>query len=223
MSSQKEKTYRLFFPSMEKRNSKSISEEISKILPSVEKEEVKLKTKEISNFLSVMRFRKNPVLFGRNIEDSLVMLFSEKQAKYSRNIEEDFETSAATFRRRPVVLGSLHATVLSRPADAWEVQVATTNSCEFRIGRLLVIRVLALFAFAVHADDVHGKSGYDASVFKRAAATVAFFCRKEPIGHFRVLLRFGFGFRGLSVSPALICKFSVLFVNSQSETKVNRT
>ena len=90
MSSQKEKNYRLFFPSMEKRNSKSISEEISKILPSVEKEEVKLKTKEISNFLSVMRFRKNPVHFGRNIEDSLVMLFSEKQAKYSRNIEEIF-------------------------------------------------------------------------------------------------------------------------------------
>ena len=90
MSSQKEKNFRLFFPSMEKRNSKSISEEISKILPSVEKEEVKLKTKEISNFLSVMRFRKNPILFGRNIEDSLVMLFSEKQAKYSRNIEEIF-------------------------------------------------------------------------------------------------------------------------------------
>ena len=130
---------------------------------------------------------------------------------------------AATFRRRPVVLDSLHAAVLSRPADAGEVHVATTNSGEFRIGRFLVVRVLSLFAFAVHADDVHGKSGYGASAIKRAAATVAFSYLQKSVGHFRVLLRFGFGFRGLSVSPALVCKFSVLFVNSQSETEVNRT
>ena len=57
MSSQKAKKYRLFFPSMEKRNSKSISEEISKILPNMEKEEVKRKSEDLSNFLSVTRFR----------------------------------------------------------------------------------------------------------------------------------------------------------------------
>ena len=221
MSSQKEKNYRLFFPSMEKRNSKSISEEISKILPSVEKEEVKLKTKEISNFLSVMRFRKNPVLFGRNIEDSLVMLFSEKQAKYSRNIEEIFFG-----RHLPATACCsclFHATSLSRPADAGEVHVATTDGGKFRIGCLLVVRVLALLAFAGHAEDRGVKSAHYPAAFKRPAAAVAFRCRQKPIGHFRVLLRFCFGFRGLSVSPALICKFSVLFVNSQSETEVNRT
>ena len=57
MSSQKAKIYRLFFSSMEKQNSKSVSEEISKILPSMEKEEVKRKIEDLSNFLSVTRFR----------------------------------------------------------------------------------------------------------------------------------------------------------------------
>ena len=55
MSSQKAEKYRLFFSSMEKRNSKSVSEEISKILPRMEKEEVKRKAEEISNFLFAMR------------------------------------------------------------------------------------------------------------------------------------------------------------------------
>ena len=57
MSSQKAKKYQLFFPSMEKRNSKSIPEEKAKILPSMEKEEVKRKSEELSIFLSVTRFR----------------------------------------------------------------------------------------------------------------------------------------------------------------------
>ena len=57
MSSRKAKKYRLFFPSMEKRNSKSKTEEISKILPSMEKEEVKPKSEEISIFFSVTRFQ----------------------------------------------------------------------------------------------------------------------------------------------------------------------
>ena len=149
------------------------------------------------------------------------MLFLEKQAKYQEISKKDI--LAATFRRRPIVPGSLHAAVLSRPSDAGEVQVATTNSCEFRIGGFLVIRVLALLAFAVHADDFRGKSGYGASAIKRAAATVAFSYLQKSVWHFRVLLHFDFGFRGLSVSPALVCKFSVLFVNSQSETEVNRT
>ena len=46
MSSQKAKKRRSFFPSIEKQNSKSISEEISKILPSMKKEEVKRKSEE---------------------------------------------------------------------------------------------------------------------------------------------------------------------------------
>ena len=46
MSSQKEKNYRLFFSSMEKQNSKSISEEISIILPSMKKEKVKQESEE---------------------------------------------------------------------------------------------------------------------------------------------------------------------------------
>ncbi len=57
MSSQKAKIYRTFFPSMEKQNSKSVSEDISKILPSMGKEEVKQESEELSKILSVMRFR----------------------------------------------------------------------------------------------------------------------------------------------------------------------
>jgi len=57
MSSQKEKKYRIFFSSMKKQNSKSISEEISKNLPSMKKEEVKRKSEELSNFLSATQFR----------------------------------------------------------------------------------------------------------------------------------------------------------------------
>ena len=110
------------------------------------------------------------------------MLFSEKQAKYQEISKKDI--LAATFRRRPVVPDSLHATVLSRPSDAGEVQVATTNSCEFRIGRLPVVRVLALFSFAVEAEAAGVKSGHDASVFKRAAAAVALRCRQKLIRHF---------------------------------------
>ena len=57
MSSLKEKKYRIIFSSMEKQNSKSISEEISKNLPSMKKEEVKRKSEELSNFLSATQFR----------------------------------------------------------------------------------------------------------------------------------------------------------------------
>ena len=149
------------------------------------------------------------------------MLFLDKQAKYQEISKKDI--LAATFRRRPVDKFLLHSSILPRPPDAGEVHVATTNSGEFRIDRLLVVRVLALLAFADHAEDRGVKSAHYPAAFKRPATAVAFRCRQKPIGHFRVLLRFCFGFRGLSVSPALICKFSVLFVNSQSETEVNRT
>jgi hypothetical protein len=189
---------------MEKRNSKSISEEILKILPSMEKEEVKQKSEDLSSFLSVTRFRYNPVFFGRNIEESLIMLFSEKQAKYQELSRKDLEVSAATFRRRPVVLGLLYATVLSRPADAGEVHVATTNSGEFRIGSLLVVRVLAFFAFAVEAEDILIESAHYPAAIKRPAASCTFRCRQKSVWHFSVLLRFGFGFRGYSVSPVLV-------------------
>ena len=57
MSSLKEKKYRIIFSSMEKQNSKSISEEISKNLPSMKKEEVKRKSEELPNFLSATQFR----------------------------------------------------------------------------------------------------------------------------------------------------------------------
>ena len=149
------------------------------------------------------------------------MLFSEKQAKCQEISKKDL--LAATFRRRPVVLGSLHATVLPRPADAGKVHVATANSGEFRIGSLLVVWVLALLSFAVEAEATGVKSGHDASAVKRPATAVAFFRRQKFVWHFRVLLGFVFGFRRSSVSPALVCKFSVLFVNSQSETEFNRT
>jgi len=206
---------------MEKQNSKWKTKEISIILSSMEKGEVKRKSEELSNFLSVTRFRYNPVFFGRNIEDSLIMLFSEKQAKYQEISKKDL--LAATFWRRPVVLVSLHATVLSRPADAGEVHVATTNSGEFRIGSLLVVRMLALFAFAVEAEDILIEPAHYPAAIKRPAASCTFRCRQKSVWHFSVLLRLGFGFRGFSVSPALVCKFSVLFVNSQSETEVIRT
>ena len=72
MSSQKAKKYRLFFSSMEKCF-------------------VKSKTKEKSNFLSVIRFWEKQIFFGRNIEESLVMLFSKTQAKYQEISKKDFD------------------------------------------------------------------------------------------------------------------------------------
>ena len=197
MSSQKAKIYRLFFSSTKKQNSKSVSEEISKILPSMEKEEVKRKSEVLSNFLSVTRFRYNPVFFGRNIEDSLIMLFSEKQAKCQKISKKDLEALAATFWRRPVVLGLLYATVLPRPADAGEVHVATTNSGEFRIGSLLVVRMLALFAFAVEAEDILIEPAHYPAAIKRPAASCTFRCREESVWHFL------FSFVWVSVSAGL--------------------
>ena len=111
----------------------------------------------------------------------------------------------------------------SRPADAGEVHVATTNSGEFRIGRFLVVRMLAFLALAVHAEDVLIEAADYPAAIERAATPVAFFYRQKSVRHFRVLLGLVFGFRGFSVSPALVCKFSVLFMNSQSESEVNRT
>ena len=132
------------------------------------------------------------------------MLFSEKQAKCQEISRKDLEVSAATFRRRPVVLDSLHAAVLPRPADAGEVHVATTNSGEFRIGSLLVVRVLVLFAFAVEAEAILIESAHYSAAFKRPAASCTFRCREEFVWHFSVLLGLGFGFRGASVPPALV-------------------
>jgi hypothetical protein len=115
------------------------------------------------------------------------MLFSEKQVKYQELSKKDL--LAATFRRRPVVPGSLHATVLSRPANAGEVHVATTNSCEFGVGRLLVVRVLALLLLAGEAQDRGVESAHYSAAIKRPAASCTFRCREEFVRHLSVLLR----------------------------------
>ena len=90
-----------------------------------------------------------------------------------------------------------HSAVFPRPTDAGKVHVATANSGEFRIGSLPVVRVLVFLAFALEAEAAGVKSGHDASVFKRAATAIAFFLREEFVWHFSVLLRLGFGFRGV--------------------------
>ena len=85
----------------------------------------------------------------------------------------------------------------SRPADAGEVHVATTNSGEFRIGSLLVVRMLALFAFAVEAEDILIEPAHYPAAIKRPAASCTFRCREESVWHFL------FSFVWVSVSAGL--------------------
>ena len=74
--------------------------------------------------------------------------------------------------------------VFSRPADAGEVHVATTNSGEFRIGRFLVVRMLAFLALAVHAEDVLIEAADYPAAIERAATSVAFFSVRNLSGIF---------------------------------------
>ena len=100
--------------------------------------------------------------------------------------------------------------VFSGPADAGEVHVATANSGELRISRLLVVWMLTFLFGTFHAEAVSIETGHDA-YFEVAATPVALFlCQKIIHSCSPLSLCFLFLVDGLDVPVCNILEINIV-------------